>query len=99
MTTANSDEERMLQELLPPLEISETFVEEEDTFAKQKSQRNESGESSFLDFSLKSPFEKLVSSIEYAVIDWLFASKFEALFGDESLTRPSEFGGCEVPLL
>ena len=93
MTTANSDEERMLQELLPPLEISETFVEEEDTFAKQKSQRNESGESSFLDFSLKSPFEKLVSSIEYAVNDWLFASKFEALFGDESLTRPSEFGG------
>ena len=57
MTTANSDEERMLQELIPPLEISETFVEEEDTFAKQKSQCNESGESSFLDFSLKSPLK------------------------------------------
>ncbi len=86
--TTDSDEEHIIEELLTPLEISETFVEEEDTFAQKRA-----GESSFLDFSLKSPFEKLVSSFEYAFNDWLFASKFEALVQDESLKRSSEFGG------
>ena len=76
----DSDEEHIIEELLTPLEISETFVEEEDTFAQKRA-----GESSFLDFSLKSPFEKLVSSFEYAFNVWLFASKFEALVQDESL--------------
>ena len=95
MASANSDEERVMEELLPPLEISETFVEEEDTFAKQKA-HGHGVESSFLDFSLKSPFEKLVSSIEYAMNGWLFASNNEELFRDESFKRPSEFGGIHL---